>query len=122
VTKTEFQLLDRNGNVIDVNKDGNADFSFAAVPQDPFTSIGAPLWWGFSGGEFGGIRIVAPVFEGVTKDGIRFDVVYAMWLTNIQISEPPPPAQVVPEPSTIALVAVGLFGLAVARRRRARAA
>jgi len=113
VTKTEFQLLDRSGRVIDSNSDGKADFSFAAIPQDPFTSAGDPLkWWGFEGGEFGGIRIVAPIFETVPTD-----VVYAVWLTNLQIAEPPP-VQVVPEPATVALVAAGLFGLALARRRQ----
>ena len=113
VTDSRFQLLDGSGNVIDADNDGNADFSFAAVPQDPLTNVGESLkWWGFSGGTFGGIRIVAPVFETVPTD-----VVYAMWLTNIEIAEPPPATQVVPEPSTVALVAAGMLGLVIARRR-----
>jgi hypothetical protein len=120
LTDTRFELLDNAGAVIDANKDGNADFAFAAVPQDPFTSFGQlPSWWGFEGGAFGGIRIVAPVFQGVTDAGVPFEVVYAMWLANLQIAEPPP-AQVVPEPATVALVAAGLFALAIAARRRAR--
>ncbi len=116
LSDTEFQLLDGFGQVIDLNKDGKPDFSFADVPQDPFLNPSAPLkWWGFEGGEFGGIRIIAP---RTTED--PKNVVYAMWLTNFEIAEPTA-VTLVPEPSTIALVAAGLFGFAAARRRRLRA-
>ena len=42
---------------------------------------------GFEGGEFGGIRIIAPLTTVDPKD-----VVFAMWLTNLEIDEPDPVA------------------------------
>lgn len=77
------------------------------------SSGSAALWWGFEGVSFDRIVVSTAPTSGRENDR-------TFGIDNLQVAEVVAPITVVPEPSTVGLIAVGLAGLMLQQRRRRR--